>query len=179
MNYTYKPNNVEVVSEFPEEEISWKTTSSTNPDSLLQHRWSTVRSLKHIANPATGDLRDRTQALVCTDFRVTDLPETVSGLQLNLNTNRNGRIFDEIIQLTFQNTLIGVNNIDYQIDSEGHLKPLRNEAIYGGPEELWGTELTPEMIRDSSFGIFLKFQSHPFYPHSCGMLVDSVSITFY
>lgn len=179
MAYTYRPHHVELFSEMPDEEITWRTTNSTDPNSLLQKRWSTVRSLKHIANPATGDLRDRTWALICTDLQVTNLPEVITGVQLNLNTNRNGRVFDEIIQLTYQGNLIGINNINYQVDSEGHLSPLQNESVYGGLENLWEADITEDMVRAPSFGVFLKFQSHPFYPHNCGMLVDSVSITFY
>lgn len=178
MAYTYFPHNVEIISEIPEHEISWRTTPSRDVNSLLEQKWTTVRSLKHIANPASGNIRERTRSLVCTDFQITDLPDIISGLELKITAQRNGRIVDEIIQLTYESQSIGKNNFIYVTDSEGHLK-ITNETVYGGPQDLWEVDLTPEMLRDPSFGVILKFQSHPYYPHSVGMILDSVSITVY
>ena len=178
MTYTYYPHSVEIISEIPEHEIDWKSTPSRDVNTLLEKKWSTVRSLKHIANPASGDIRERTRSLVCTDFQISDLPETISGLELKITGQRNGRIVDEIIQLTYQNQAIGKNNFLYVTDSEGHLR-ITNETFYGGSTDLWEADLTPEILRDPSFGVILKFQSHPYYPHSVGMILDSVSITVY
>jgi hypothetical protein len=109
---------------------------------------------------------------------MTDLPNTITGIQLDLMSQRNGRIVDETIQLVHQGEPIGNNNFMYILDSEGHFY-LNNQTSYGGPTDLWGAELTKDMLEDPSFGVILKFQSHPYYPHSCGMFLDSVSITVY
>lgn len=178
MTYIFYPHHVELESEDPEREISWNSTPSRDVNSLLEQKWSTVRSLKHIANPASGNIRERTYSLICTDFQMDFLPDNITGLELKINAQRNGRIADEIIQLTYQGQAIGINNFVYLTDSEGHLK-ITNETFYGGPNDLWGAELTTEMLQDPTFGVILKFQSHPYYPHSVGMILDSVSLTVY
>lgn len=178
MSFIYYPRSVEIETQDPENEISWNTTPSRDVNSLLEKRWSTVKSLKHIANPATGNIRERTTSLICTNFQIDNLPESISGLELKLVAQRNGRIADEIIQLTYQGQAIGKNNFVYLTDSEGHLK-ITNETFYGGPSDLWEAEITEDMLRDPSFGVILKFQSHPYYPHNVGMILDSVSLTVY
>lgn len=178
MSISFRPSNVEQVSEAPDQEIGWHQSPTTNLGYLLDSRWTTVSSLSHLANPACGDLRNKTWALKCTGFQMTALPDVITGLQLDINGQRNGRIVDEIIQLTYLGNPIGSNNFEYVTDSEGHLK-ITNETQYGGSTDLWGTELTPTMLQDPSFGVILKFQSHPYYPHRCGITVDSVWLTVY
>lgn len=171
MNYTYQPSQVVSYSEFPDQEVDWQTIPASG--FLANQRWSPVRSLQHISNPATGDMRDLTFALKCTNFNISDLPDTISGLQLTTQAQRNGRIADEIVQLIYQDQLIGENQVNYLVDIEGHFTIL-NTTTYPGP---WGVDLTPDILMDPSFGVMLKFQSHPFYPHNCGLFLDSVSIT--
>jgi hypothetical protein len=178
MTYKYIPTKVDLYSEDPENEISWSAFTASESDFLLQKRWRTVKPLVHRANSATGAIRNSTYSLICTDFNMSELPDEITGLELNLQAQRNGRISDYQIQLTYQNNPIGENNFKYITNSEGHFL-LLNETTYGGPEDLWGTELTKEILQDPSFGVILKFQSHPYYPHSSGMLVESVSITVY
>lgn len=170
----YYPSNVLQQSDSPDIEIPWESFVSSNSEFLLSSRWRPTRNLLHIANPATGSIRNRTWSLVCTGFNITDLSE-VNGIQLNLSAQRNGRITDEVVQLTYLNQPIGNNNVSYLTDSEGHLTIL-NDTIYGGSTDLWGADLTPEILQDPSFGVILKFQSHPYYPHSSGMYLNSVSI---
>jgi hypothetical protein len=131
----------------------------------------------NISNPATGDLRNTTWTLTCTGFNI-PLLNTITGIKLNVKAQRNGRIVDDIIQLTYQGSAIGANNFSYITDSEGHFL-LLNDTYYGGEFDLWESEVTPSMLTDPSFGIILKFQSHPFYPHNCEMYLDSVSLTVY
>lgn len=178
MSYTYIPGSVEIVSDDPTNEISWKTTPTSELGYLLNARWATLRALQHRSNPATGDLRDKTWKLVCTNFNMVNLPDVITGLQLDINAQRNGRIVDETIHLTYQGQEIGNNNFLYVLDSEGHFY-INNQTSYGGKTDLWGAELTPTILQDPSFGIILKFQSHPYYPHSCGMFLDRVSFTVY
>jgi hypothetical protein len=178
MNFTYYPTQVNLTSDAPDQEISWQNIPSVNETYLLNSRWKTVDELTHLSNPATGDLRTRTWASVCTKFNIPLITTEILGISLTINAQRNGRIVDEIIQSTYQGQLIGVNNFSYETDIEGHLK-LTNKTTYGNETDLWGASITKEILNDPSFGVILKFQSHPFYPHQCGMFLDSVCLTVY
>jgi hypothetical protein len=177
MNFTYYPSRVIQTSSLPDQEIGWTQYSIGNSEYLLGSRWKTNKPLLHISNPATGDLRNSTWTLTCTGFNI-PLLNTITGIKLNVKARRNGRIVDDIIQLTYQGSAIGANNFSYITDSEGHFL-LLNDTYYGGEFDLWESEVTPSMLTDPSFGIILKFQSHPFYPHNCEMYLDSVSLTVY
>jgi hypothetical protein len=175
MSNTYYPSVVTQLGEEPN--IAWVTTVPSNGVFLLQRRWQTVEPLKHIANPASGPIRDSTFALVCTGFNIPLLAE-INGIEVRVTGQRNGRIADETIQLVYQDRAIGRNNFSYETDEEGRL-PLFNDTVYGGSEDLWGSEITTNMLQDTSFGVILKFQSHPYYPHSSDMQIESVSLTVY
>jgi hypothetical protein len=175
MSNTYYPSVVTQLGEEPN--IAWVTTVPSNGIFLLQRRWQTVEPLKHIANPASGPIRDSTFALVCTGFNIPLLDE-INGIEVRVTGQRNGRIADETIQLVYQDQAIGRNNFSYETDEEGRL-PLFNDTVYGGSEDLWGAEITPQILQDPSFGVILKFQSHPYYPHSSDMQIESVSLTVY
>jgi len=178
MSFIYTPTIVDQTSEFPNEEIGWKSAYQSNLGYLVNARWSTLKPLHHYSNPACGDLRTRTWTLICTGFNISQLPDVISGIELNLKTQRNGRVVDEQIQLTYNGTAIGSNNFNYITDSEGHLR-LLNDTTYGSSTDLWAAEITAEMLQDPSFGVILKFQGHPYYPHLSSMSVDSVSLTVY
>lgn len=178
MPQTFTPTTVTQESDNPTEEIGWTSSFTANQGYLLNSRWRTVADLTHLSNPAMGDMRTRTQKLVCTNFQMSNLPDTISGIQLELKTQRNGRIVDQQIQLTYQGQELGKNNFIYLTDIEGHL-PITNDTYYGGPADLWDCELTPNMLLDPSFGVILKFQSHPYYPHRQTMYLDSVKLTVY
>lgn len=174
----YRPSQVIQFSEAEDIEIPW-TSTNVPADRLppVDFKIRTTKDLKHIANPATGDLRDGTWALKYTGFNI---PEgtVATGIELNIVAQRNGRIVDDVIQLIYQDSIIGENNFVYITDEEGHL-PIKNESTYGGPGNFWGAEVTSEMLSDPSFGVILKFQSHPYYPHSSGMTIESVVLTIY
>jgi hypothetical protein len=174
---TYYPQSATQHSDHPDIDIAWAHYPVSYENYLLNSRWKTVAPLKHRSNPASGDLTDSTWSIICTKFQIPTL-EYISGLQLTVNAQRNGRIVDDTIQLTYQGSPIGANNFSYTLDSDGHFL-LLNETVYGDETDQWGVELTPEMVSDESFGVILKFQSHPFYPHSCDMFVDSVSLTVF
>lgn len=169
MSNTYTP--LEILGlQFGLNEIGWK---GVRPGG----RWQTDGELFHRSNPASGDLVNRTQALIV-KFNITDVPDVISGVELRILTQRNGRATDEQIQLSYQDQPIGNNNFQYMTNEDGHL-PLYNDTTYGGPTDLWGAELTPEILQDPSFGVILKFQGHPYYPHSSGLFIDAVSLTIY
>lgn len=175
MATVYYPTRIDQLGEEPN--IAWTSSPTLREPLLLGRIWRTVKSLKHIANPASGPIRDMTYTLVCTGFRIPVLAQ-INGIELRVIAQRNGRITDETIQLTYQGSAIGRNNFSYETDDEGRL-PLFNDTRYGGVDDLWGTEITSEMLQDPSFGVILKFQSHPYYPHSSDMQIESVSLTVY
>jgi hypothetical protein len=177
MAQTFYPSSVDQFSNAPDQEIGWSSFFAPNTRFLLNSRWRTLEPLTHLSNPATGDLRNRTWSLICTGFNIPELT-SVSGLELRVAGQRNGRIVDEVIQLTYQGQSTGINNFVYITDPDGNL-PIKNETVYGGPTDLWGTNLTPIQLTDPTFGVILKFQSHPYFPHRCGMFLDSVSLTVY
>ena len=177
MAYTYTPHNV-LGLQFNEGEIGWINTPYANDKNLLGKRWRSESDISHVSNPACGDIRTRTQALEFVDFQMTNLPDVVSGIELNIVSQRNGRVADEVIQLTYQSDLVGKNNFVYLTDIEGHLT-IKNQAVYGGPTDLWGVDITPIMLQDPTFGIRVKFQAHPYYPHRSPMYLDWISLTVF
>jgi hypothetical protein len=176
MTTVYYPNTVEGLQP-TENEVTW-TSAISNRGNILGKRWKTIGELFHRSNPACGDLTNSTQALLFVNFQISNIPNVISGVKIQVLSQRNGRVADQVIQLVYQGQPIGVNNFNYYTDTEGHLA-VQNNAEYGGQTDLWGAELTAEMVRDPSFGVMLKFQAHPYYPHSCGLLLDSVSLTVY
>ena len=176
MAKVYYPTTVTQTGEEPN--VAWIGTGGDGSNLIsIDKKIRTSKELKHISNPASGDLRDSTYTLVYTGFQISEL-SAVNGVVLRVVAQRNGRIADNTIQLTYQGSAIGQNNFYYQTDDEGRL-PLFDDTTYGGSEDLWGAELTPELLQDPSFGVILKFASHPYYPHSSGMRIDSVSLTIY
>jgi hypothetical protein len=172
----YQPTIVRQVGELPN--IAWTSTDYlSNGLLMISNILETVKELKHIANPASGPIRDSTFTLVCTGFNI-PTPLEINGIELRVVGQRNGRIADEIIQLTYQDSAIGRNNFYYETDEEGRL-PLSNDTIYGSPTDTWGVDITPSIVSDPSFGVILKFASHPYYPHSSGLLLNSITLTVY
>jgi hypothetical protein len=127
----------------------------------------TVKPLLHIANPTTGDLRMKTWYLMLSNFSFQELPTEVSGIEVELRIERSGRIADDTIQLQINNEFIGDNKSTYELD---YVK------TYGSPTDMWGTNLTSSDLLNPLFGIGIRFQSHPFYPHNAAPLLDYVKI---
>jgi hypothetical protein len=172
----YYPTQVSTTST-SDLEIGWKSDIAPRTDMIMNKKWTTIAPLQHRANAATGGLRDTTQSIIFTGFNI-DFQESINGVQLNIIAQRNGRIADETIQLYYQGSAIGINNFQYETDEEGRL-PIENNSNYGGENDTWGVELTNEMIQNPTFGVLLRFQSHPYYPHSSAITLDSISLTIY
>jgi hypothetical protein len=128
---------------------------------------TTVSDLKHISNTAVNDLKMKTYYLVLTGFEWTDLPDTISGIEAQINIRRVGRITDDTIVL-YLNQGIGENKANAD---------LANNKTYGGETDLWGLEeITSEMLTDSNFGMVLRYQSHPSWPHSVAPIMNHVQL---
>jgi hypothetical protein len=128
---------------------------------------TTVSDLKHISNTAVNDIKMKTYYLVLTGFEWEDLPETISGIEAQINIRRVGRITDDTVSL-YLNQGIGENKANAD---------LANNKTYGGETDLWGLEeITPEMLTDLNFGMVLRYQSHPSWPHSSSPIMHHVQL---
>jgi hypothetical protein len=86
---------------------------------------------------------------------------------MRLSMNRGGRITDETIQFCLNDTLIGDNQATLDLDPT---------KIYGGEDTIWNSNLTLANIQDPLFGVVLRFQSHPRWPHKSSPLIDAVEL---
>lgn len=160
------------ISQYAEEgadnaHISWSNIG-TEPV-ILNDKFSIVTSknLYHIARSPKHDLMTKTFFLKLTDFRFQNLPATISGVELRIMANRRGRIVDDTVQLLLNGQLIGDNKAGSEISVN---------KIYGSSTELWNSSLTADQIAQSSFGVLLRFKSHPKWPHSDPMFVNCVEL---
>lgn len=140
---------------------------------------STVKPLMHIARSPKYDLTDTTWYIACTGFNFSNVPNIISGVTANININRGGRIADDTIQLVYQGEVIGVNQAQPAfIHTSSQDKSLMElKAVYGGENNNWGVDgLTKEMVQDSTFGIVLRYKSHPAWPHKTSPILYSVQL---
>lgn len=126
----------------------------------------TQKPLLHIAVSRDRNIRQKTWFLVCQGFNFTSLPTTIPGIELNVQMNRGGRITDDTIQLYRGQELIGDNLADLT---------LAQNSYYGGETDLWGSNLAVADITET-FGIILRYKSHPSFPHRETAMIDSVRL---
>jgi hypothetical protein len=133
------------------EETGFSSIKSNNGDFLI-----TKKELLHIANSNLNDLKMKTYFLHLSNFKIISLPEVPSGIEVELEMRRGGRITDETMQLMYADINIGDNQASYKLDAN---------TIYGSSTNTWGVDLTKTMLQDDTFGISVRFQSHPNWPH--------------
>jgi hypothetical protein len=140
--------------------ISWDTQSI-----------STTEPLYHIARAPKHDLKSKTYFLTFSGFNFIGLPDTLTGIELRLTAKRRGRVMDETIQLCLDNNLVGDNKASRSLDVT---------KLYGGENDLWNTEnLSITDITSPTFGVKLRFQSHPDWPHRDPILISAVELRIY
>jgi len=152
-------------------------TQYAEPGTELHHiLWSNVneqlpiktsKDLLHIARSPKLDVTMKTYYLALSGFNFTGLPEIILGIELKLTGNRRGRITDETVQLMLNNEPIGKNRASLGLSPQ---------KIYGSETDLWETEITPSDIQNNIFGVLIRFQSHPHWPHKDTMVVDDVEV---
>lgn len=158
--------------------ISWE---SLNPIGIWPLRL--VSDLYHITGtggpgPFMTDIQSQTTVLYFSGFNITGVPDTLNGVQMNLDILRNGRVCDGEIFLMFNGEIVGANQSNYDEDVENHLINF-NKNVYGGTNNFWGVDLTPTMLMDPSFGIAIRLRSHPLYPHRSGCVIRNVYVSYY
>ena len=169
------------VTQTPEHDthIEWYSVSGglNVLSNLSSYHLRTVKNVLHISNATAGDIREKTWYLYCTGFNFQNVPDTISGVTVQLNVVR-GRVLEETVQLLYQGNPVGDNKVYYAQDIENHIQVIPN-PVYGSDTDLWNTEITSAMVADPSFGVLLRFQSHPFYPHSEVPMLHSVAMQIY
>ena len=127
----------------------------------------TSRDLIHIARDPRHDVTEKTYYLKVTGFYFNNLPLSLSGIEVRLSMNRFGRITDDEIYLCLNNETVGENM------STLDLSPTK---VYGSPVDLWNTNLQVSNVADSTFGVIMRFKSHPQWPHKSSALIDAIEI---
>jgi len=127
-----------------------------------------VGTLIHIARSPKLDIRNKTYYIRATGFNFRNLPNILSGIEVRLNSRRYGRATDDVVQLCLDEEFIGENQATESIAPQ---------KIYGGTDLLWSTQnLSLADIQNETFGIVIRFQAHPHWPHKDPVLVDAVEI---
>jgi hypothetical protein len=165
------PSNVTQYAE-DESHIAWHEVDNFNGAKVPDGKFvSLSKPLLHIARQPRNDVTMKTYFMRLTEFNFQNIPETISGIECKLTMNRSGRVADDTVQLCYQGELIGENQAGL------HLNPIQ---VYGNNTSLWKAEnLTLGMVQDPSFGVVVRFRSHPHWPHKSTPLIDSVELQIY
>ncbi len=161
------------ISQYAEEggesaHISWEEIDSFSSLKTLDGKSiKTTKDLVHIARDPKADIRQKTYFLKVTNFNFENVPSNINGIELRISMKRHGRITDETVQLTLNNQLVGSNQASLD------LAPIK---LFGGENLLWDSTLSTEDILNPTFGIILRFQSHPHWPHKSSPLIDAVEL---
>lgn len=157
------PSSVTQYAEVPNH-IAWREVGN---EFTQLNFVTTVTDLKHISNTAVNDIKMKTYYLVLTGFQWTDLPTSIAGIEARINVKRLGRITDDTVSL-YLNQGIGENRANAD---------LANDKTYGSETDVWGLEtITSAMMNDPNFGLILRYQSHPSWPHSAAPIMQHVQI---
>jgi hypothetical protein len=169
------PNTVIQYAEDENLQIQWHPNylnilTVSGPSSL-----TTTKPLMHIARSPKYDITDKTWFLRATGFNFTNV-SSINNISLSVKMNRGGRISDDTIQLCYQGELIGENQSFPAIGHNGY-SSLEPVSIYNGDTSKWQVpEINPSMIMDSSFGIVLRYRSHPNWPHKIAPILYAVEL---
>ena len=130
-----------------------------------------VRSLgrlSHIARSPKHDILNKTYYIRATGFDFQGLPAVLSGIELLLLVNRYGRVTDDTVELVLGGESVGENQASLRIAPE---------KIYGGPASLWNAKnLSVNDLADPSFGVVIRFCSHPHWPHKDPVIIGGVRL---
>lgn len=166
--------NPQIISQYAEqggEDVHIRWDESTGYSGLKSANGSSIGTLNpliHIARSPKPDITNKTYYLKMTGYNFVELPDTILGIELQINGRRVGRITDDTVSLTHNDTLIGENQARLVINPT---------TYYGGETVLWGVDgIQKSMLQDSSFGVVLRFKSHPSWPHKDPMDLISVQL---
>jgi hypothetical protein len=144
----------------------------------------TVKTLQHIPNSFAGDRGMKTWYILASGFNFQAVPQKITGILVELKTDRGGRITDDTVQLRTVSTWTGYTGAvgDNKANAD-----LGQKKVYGSTVDLWGWDrigytgslldtVLQQAIITPNFGIALRFQSHPYWPHNSTPMIDYVKI---
>lgn len=170
------PTTVTQYAENEEAQIPWESDYLHFLTTPGLSSVTTVRPLHHIARAPKYDIIDVTWELQLTAFNFTNLPTTISNIQLTVNMGRAGRITDDIIQLCYLGELIGENQARPAFDIN-QKSLLQEVTVYSGDLSTWKIpDLTLGMVQDPTFGIVLRYKGHPAWPHKVAPVMQMVDL---
>jgi hypothetical protein len=152
--------------------VSWDESDNFSGISRKNQFYTkTVNPLVHIARSPKPDITNKTYYLQLTGYNFVDVPEVITGIELQLICDRGGRITDDTVQLVLNGAAIGENVADRNLDQI---------KIYGGELPVWSTQpLTASDVQNGTFGVLLRFKSHPQWPHKTTAKIDSAELRIY
>lgn len=128
----------------------------------------TLGDLFHISRSPKPDITNKTYFLKLTGYNFSNVPNTINGIELKIEGQRAGRVTDDVVMLTHDGELLGVNQAKLEINTK---------TFYGGENNLWGLNaISKSTVEHETFGLILRFQSHPSWPHSDPMDLLSVQL---
>jgi len=142
--------------------IRWDETKFNS-----QVKIGTQGVLSHLARSPKTDLRNKTYYLKVQGFDFSSIPDTINGIEVVLTTDRRGRVTDETVQLVINDQVVSENKATLNLD------PIKT---YGSSTDLWGLETISQQDINSSFGLLMRFQSHPHFPHRDGMFIRGIEV---
>lgn len=161
-----------IITQYPEagaENIHLRWDDSNDYAGLKSTNGTTVGTLGaliHISRSPKPDISSKTYYLQLSGFNFTTLPELPSGIEVEISAKRAGRIIDDTVSLTYDGKLLGDNQANLNLDLT---------KVYGGENSQWGlSSISSELIQDPTFGVTVRFKSHPQWPHKDPM--DLVSV---
>lgn len=178
-SYLVTPTIITQSAESPAH-VAWKETDGKLY--YLKHfdeqMTNTVGPLFHTANPYAGDRTMKTWYLNFSGFKfiwpqgATSPTLPITGFEVVVKSQRSGRIVDDTVQIISKDKVIGNN---YASINLGMTK------IYGGFQDTWGLTFANNndvlaMVLDPTFGVVVRFQSHPSWPHREVPGIDTVLI---
>ena len=167
--YWTLPTNITQYAE-DDSHVAWKEENFFNIKGSSGRLVTTNGTLVHIARQPRNDIVMKTYFLKVTGFNFQNLPETISGIECRVTMKRGGRIADDTVQLCYQDNLIGDNHAGLNLD------PIQ---VYGNSTDVWNTNADLSMVQDSSFGVVLRYRSHPRWPHRTAPAIDTVELQIY
>jgi hypothetical protein len=192
MTQYYVPKTVVQYAEYPDVNVSW--TNNIKDDAVIdqpdynlvdpntgagdRNVLTTVKPLQHIPNSGRGAVLDKTFYLKCSNFEFDVAPNNITGVAVELHTQRNGRVVDDTVAFMLNDEVISENRTNLASRTDGHVRN-NNTQVYGGDGDTWGMTLTPELFADPTFSLLIRFASNPQYPHRDGMQIYKILVTFF
>ena len=151
--------------------IPWNALEFSAVSAFDQQRLGLNGVLSHIARSPKHDTLSKTYFLKFQGFNFNNLPNSISGVELKLCADRRGRVTDDTVQLIVNNTAVGSNKANLNLD------PIK---YYGSATDKWEVpSLSKADLVNSNFGLLLRFKSHPKYPHSDPAFINSIELRIY